>query len=381
MPKTYLMIPGPTPVPNDVLREMSREMINHRGPEFSKLIAEATELLKKVFKTNNDCFILTASGTGAMEASVVNFFSPGDKVVVGVCGVFGERYAQICSAYGLNVVRIKPSLGKGIEVNDLEKVLEENPETKGVFLTHNETSTGVTLNLKELAPIVKRRGLLLLIDAVSSLGAIDLPTDELNIDVVVSASQKALETPPGIGMITVSPLAWEYYEKAKLPRFYWDLKKAKKSLEKGATPFTPAIPQIFALRKSLENILSKGLENNFKKHIMLGNAVRKGITSLEIFKLLADEKYASNTVTAVIPLPEINPDEMRKKLRQEFGVVLAGGQGELEGKIFRIGHLGYIEPSDILVTLSSIEIILERMGYNDLRGKAVRSAEKVFLEG
>lgn len=380
MPKTYLMIPGPTPVPNDVLREMSREMINHRGPEFSKLIAETTELLKKVFKTNNDCFILTASGTGAMEASVVNFFSPGDKVVVGVCGVFGERYAQICSAYGLDVVRIKTPLGKGIEANDLEKVLEENSEIKGVFLTHNETSTGVTLNLKELAPIVKRREILLIIDAVSSLCAIDLPTDELNIDVVVSASQKALETPPGIGMITVSPLAWEYYEKAKLPRFYWDLKRAKKSLDRGATSFTPAIPQIFALRKSLENILSKGLENNFKKHIMLGNAVRKGITSLEIFKLLTDEKYASNTVTPVIPPPEINPDELRKKLRQEFGVVLAGGQGELEGKIFRIGHLGYIEPSDILVTLSSIEIILERMGYNELRGKAVRSAERVFLE-
>lgn len=380
MPKTYLMIPGPTPVPNDVLREMSREMINHRGPEFAKLISETTELLKKIFKTNNDCLILTSSGTGAMEASVVNFFSPGEKVVVVVCGVFGERYAKICSAYGLNVVRIKTPLGKGIEPFELEKVLEENPETKGVFLTHNETSTGVTLDLRELAPIVKRRGILLIIDAISSLGAIDLPTDELSIDVVVSASQKALETPPGISMITVSPLAWEYYEKAKLPRFYWDLKMAKKSLEKGATPFTPAVPQIFALRKSLENILSRGLENNFKKHTILGNAVREGIKSLEVFKLLAEEKYASNTVTPVIPPPEINPDELRKKLRQEFGVVLAGGQGELEGKIFRIGHVGHIEPSDILVALSSIEIILERMGYNGIRGKAVKSAEKVFLE-
>lgn len=380
MPKTYLMIPGPTPVPNDVLREMSREMINHRGPEFAKLISETIELLKKIFKTNNDCLILTSSGTGAMEASVVNFFSPGEKVVVVVCGVFGERYAKICSAYGLNVVRIKTPLGKGIEPFELEKVLEENPETKGVFLTHNETSTGVTLDLRELAPIVKRRGILLIIDAISSLGAIDLPTDELSIDVVVSASQKALETPPGISMITVSPLAWEYYEKAKLPRFYWDLKMAKKSLEKGATPFTPAVPQIFALRKSLENILSRGLENNFKKHTILGNAVREGIKSLEVFKLLAEEKYASNTVTPVIPPPEINPDELRKKLRQEFGVVLAGGQGELEGKIFRIGHVGHIEPSDILVALSSIEIILERMGYNGIRGKAVKSAEKVFLE-
>ncbi|MEN2984616.1 MAG: alanine--glyoxylate aminotransferase family protein [Dictyoglomaceae bacterium] len=380
MPKIYLMIPGPTPVPNDVLREMSREMINHRGPEFAKLISETTDLLKKVFKTNNDCFILTASGTGAMEASVVNFFSPEDKVVVGVCGVFGERYAKICSAYGLNVVRIKTPLGKGIEPYELEKVLEENPDTKGVFLTHNETSTGVTLDLRELAPIVKRRGILLLVDAISSLGAIDLPTDELNIDVVVSASQKALETPPGISMISVSPLAWEYYEKAKLPRFYWDLKMAKKSLEKGATPFTPAISQIFALRRALENILSKGLENNFKKHIILGNAVRNGIKSIEFFKLLAEEKYASNTVTPVITPSEINPDELRRKLRQEFGVVLAGGQGELEGKIFRIGHVGHIEPSDILVTLSSIEIMLEKMGYNGVRGKAVGSAEKVFLE-
>lgn len=379
MPKTYLMIPGPTPVPNDVLREMAREMINHRGQEFAKLISETIDLLKKVFKTNNDIFILTASGTGAMEASVVNFFSPGDKVVVGICGVFGERYAKICNAFGLNVVSIKTSPGKGIEPDELEKVLKENPDAKGVFLTHNETSTGVTLNLRELAPIVKSKGMLLIVDAISSIGAIDLPTDELNIDVVVSASQKALETPPGLSMITVSPLAWEYLEKAKLPRFYWDLKMAKKFLEEGATPFTPAVSQIFALRKALDNILSRGLENNFKRHIMLGNAVRSGINSLGIFKLLAEEKYASNTVTAVVPPSNINPDELRKKLRQEFGVVLAGGQGELKGKIFRIGHVGYIEPSDILVTLSSLEIVLERMGYQGVRGKAVESAEKVFL--
>jgi len=380
MPKTYLMIPGPTPVPNDVLREMAKEMINHRGQEFAKLIKETTELLKKVFKTNNDCFILTASGTGAMEASVVNFFSPGDKVVVGVCGVFGDRYAKICSAFGLNVISIKTEPGKGIEPDHLEDVLKENKDTKGVFLTHNETSTGVTLNLRELAPIVKSKNILLVVDAISSLGALDLPTDELNIDVVVTASQKALETPPGLSMISVSPLAWEYYEKAKLPRFYWDIKLAKKFLDDGATPFTPAISQIFALRKSLDNILSRGLENNFKRHEILGNAVRKGISSIGIFKLLAEEKYASNTVTAVVPPPELNPDDLRKRLRQEFGVVLAGGQGELKGKIFRIGHVGYIEPSDILITLSSIEIILERMGYKGLKGKAVESAEKVFLE-
>jgi len=379
MPKMYLMIPGPTPVPNDVLREMAREMVNHRGQEFSKALLESTELLKKVFQTNNDVFIFTSSGTGAMEASVVNFFSPGDKVIVGVCGVFGERYAKICNAFGLNVVSIKTPAGKGIEPEELEKVIKENPDVKGVFLTHNETSTGVTLNLRELAPIVKEKDILLIVDAISSLGAIDLPTDALNIDVVVTASQKALETPPGLSMMSVSPLAWEYYERAKLPRFYWDIKMAKKFLEEGATPFTPAVSQVFALRKALENILSRGLENNFKRHKILGSAVRAGVKALGVLNLLADEKFASDTVTAVVPPSNVNPDELRKKLRQEFGVVLAGGQGELKGKIFRIGHVGYVEPTDVLVTLSSLEIVLEKMGYDGLRGKAVESAEKVFL--
>ncbi len=381
MPKNYLLIPGPTPVPQDVLLEMAREMINHRGAEFSNLLKSSTELLKKIFKTNNDVLILTASGTGGMEAAVVNFFSQGEEVLVGICGVFGERFAKICKAYGLNVKTIETEPGKGIEPETLEKVLKENPNIKGVFLTHNETSTGVTNNLRELAYIVKEKPeRLLIVDAVSSLGAIDLPTDELKIDVVVTASQKALETPPGLAMISVSELAWNYNEKANLPRFYFDLKQAKKFLNEGATPFTPAVSILFALRKALENILNRGLENNFKRHMVLGKAVREAIKALGVTRLLADERWASDTVTPVVPPENVNPDELRKYIRNKFGVVLAGGQGGLKGKIFRIGHVGYVEPTDILVAISSIEIALENLGCKGLRGKGVQVAEEIFQE-
>jgi len=381
MPKQYLLIPGPTPVSQDVLLEMAKEMVNHRGSEFANVVKANTEMLKKIFKTENDVLILTTSGTGGMESAVVNFFSTDDKVLVGVCGEFGERFAKICRAYGLNVKTLNTELGKGIEPEALEKALKEDPDVKAVLLTHNETSTGVTNNLKELAPIVKEKEeRLLIVDAVSSLGAIDLPTDELKIDVVITASQKALETPPGLAMVSVSPLAWEFNSNAKLPRFYFDLKQAKKFLEDGATPFTPAVSIFFALKKSLENILNRGLENNFKRHMILGKAVRTGISSLGVLKLLADEKWASNTVTGVFPPDGVNPDDLRKFIRTKYGVVLTGGQGALKGKIFRIGHVGYVEPTDILVALSSLEIALENMGFKGLKGKAVEAAEKIFAE-
>lgn len=381
MPKNYLLIPGPTPVPQDVLLEMAREMVNHRGSEFANVLKTSTELLKKVFKTQNDVLILTASGTGGMEAAVVNFFSQGDPVLVGVCGVFGERFAKICKAYGLNVKTIDCEPGKGVEPEILEKALKENPDVKGVFLTHNETSTGVTNDLKTLAPIVKQNPeRLLVVDAVSSLGAIDLPTDDLKVDVVVTASQKALETPPGLAMVSVSELAWKYNEKANLPRFYFDLKQAKKFLEEGATPFTPAVSVVFALRKALGNILNRGLEQNFKRHQVLGRAVREAVKALGVTKLLADERWASDTVTPIIPPENINPDELRKYIRTKFGVVLAGGQGVLKGKIFRVGHVGYVEPTDILVAISAIEIALENMGYKGLKGKGTQVAEEIFAE-
>uniref|UniRef100_A0A7C3MM06 Alanine--glyoxylate aminotransferase family protein n=1 Tax=Dictyoglomus thermophilum TaxID=14 RepID=A0A7C3MM06_DICTH len=381
MPKNFLLIPGPTPVPQDVLLEMAREMINHRGSEFANILKTNTDLLKKVFKTENDVLILTASGTGGMEAAVANFFSQGDEVLVGICGVFGERFAKICKAYGLNVKTIVTEPGKGIEPDVLEKALKENPNVKAVFLTHNETSTGVTNNLKELAPIVKENPeRLLIVDAVSSLGAIDLPTDELKIDVVVTASQKALETPPGLAMVSVSELAWKFNEKANLPRFYFDLRQAKKFLEEGATPFTPAVSIFFALKKSLENILNRGLENNFKRHSLLGKAVREAIKAIGVTKLLADERWASDAVTPVIPPDGVNPDDLRKYIRSKFGIVLAGGQGNLKGKIFRIGHVGYVEPTDILVALSAIEISLENVGYKGIKGKGVQVAEEIFAQ-
>ena len=379
MIKEYLMIPGPTPVPDSVLSKMAMPMINHRGKEFAQILKNVTEKMKKVYLTKGDVILLTASGSGGMESAVVNFLSPGDKAIFCVTGAFGDRWAKMGKVYGADVIRIETPIGEGITPEMIEDNLKKNPGVKAVYITHNETSTAITNDLSKIGEIAHKYGAIVAVDAVSSLGAIELRMDDWQLDVVVTASQKALMTPPGLAFVAVSERAWELHKSAKMPRFYFDLGEAKRMAENGETPFTPAVSQVFAIDTALDLLLSEGLENSWKRHKLLGRAVREGIKALGL-KLLAKEEFASNAVTGVYPPEGISADDLRRKVKAR-GVTLAGGQGVLKGKIFRIGHIGYILDKDIIVTLSIIGETLREMGYNVDPTLGVRKAMEVFNEG
>jgi aspartate aminotransferase-like enzyme len=370
-----LFIPGPTPITPEVQKALSSPMINHRGPEYEALQSEIIENLKKVFKTSNPVIVFPSAGTGAMEAAVVNFLSPGDKVICASIGVFGDRFASIAKAFGAEVVKLDFEWGKAIDPERLRECLDENPDAKALLMTHNETSTGVTNDLKEIKEAIGDREILWIVDAISSLVAIDLPTDELGIDVVVGGSQKAFMIPPGLSFLCVSKRALEKSESAQMPRFYFDVKSMLKSMERNQTPYTPALPQLFALREALRQILEEGLENVQRRHQLVGEAIRRGVKAMGL-KLFGDEKYASNTVTAIYNPEGIDGRKLRSLLRTKFGVVLAGGQGAVQNTIFRIGHLGYVDVIDALVALSALEMGLKIMGYPVELGKAVREAEE-----
>jgi len=373
--KMRLFIPGPTPVTPEVQKALSSPMINHRGPEYEALQSEIIENLKKVFKTSNPVIVFPSAGTGAMEAAVVNFLSPGDKVICASIGVFGDRFASIAKAFGAEVVKLDFEWGKAIDPERLRECLDENPDAKALLMTHNETSTGVTNDLKEIKEAIGDREILWIVDAISSLVAIDLPTDELGIDVVVGGSQKAFMIPPGLSFLCVSKRALEMSESAQMPRFYFDVKSMLKSMERNQTPYTPALPQLFALREALRQILEEGLENVQRRHQLVGEAIRRGVKAMGL-KLFGDEKYASNTVTAIYNPEGIDGRKLRSLLRTKFGVVLAGGQGAVQNTIFRIGHLGYVDVIDALVALSALEMGLKIMGYPVELGKALREAEE-----
>ena len=375
MVKMRLFIPGPTPITPEVQKALSSPMINHRGPEYEALQSEIIENLKKVFKTSNPVIVFPSAGTGAMEAAVVNFLSPGDKVICASIGVFGDRFASIAKAFGAEVVKLDFEWGKAIDPERLRECLDENPDAKALLMTHNETSTGVTNDLKEIKEAIGDREILWIVDAISSLVAIDLPTDELGIDVVVGGSQKAFMIPPGLSFLCVSKRALEMTESAQMPRFYFDVKSMLKSMERNQTPYTPALPQLFALREALRQILEEGLENVQRRHQLVGEAIRRGVKAMGL-KLFGDEKYASNTVTAIYNPEGIDGRKLRSLLRTKFGVVLAGGQGAVQNTIFRIGHLGYVDVIDALVALSALEMGLKIMGYPVELGKALREAEE-----
>ncbi|MGB9876142.1 MAG: pyridoxal-phosphate-dependent aminotransferase family protein [bacterium] len=374
-----LFIPGPTPITPEVQKALSSPMINHRGPEYEALQGEIVENLKKVFKTSNPVIIFPSAGTGAMEAAIVNFLSPNDKVICASIGVFGDRFASIAKAFGAEVVKLDFEWGKAIDPERLKNCLEENPDAKALLMTHNETSTGVTNNLYEIKEAIRDRDILWIVDAISSLIAIDLPTDELGIDVVVGGSQKAFMIPPGLSFISISKRALEKAESAKMPRFYFDVKSMLKSMERNQTPYTPALPQLFALREALRQILDEGLDNVQRRHKIVGEAIRRGVKAMGL-KLFGDEKYASNTVTAIYNPEGIEARRLRSLLREKFGVVLAGGQGAVQNTIFRIGHLGYVDVMDALMVLSALEMGLRILGYPVELGKAIKEAEEYIAE-
>lgn len=354
-----LRVPGPTPCPPQALQAMGRQMINHRGGEFAKILNSTTEKLKQAFQTKGDVFVLTSSGTGGMEAAIVNTLSPGDKVLSISNGAFSERFADIAERYGAELIRLNFEWGKAIDLATVEKTLEKDGDIKAVLATHNETSTGMTNRLRDISAVVKKFDKLLLVDAISSLGCIELPTDNWQCDVVVTGSQKGWMAPPGLAMVSVSEKAWQANAQAKMPRFYWDLSKAKDFLQKGQTPWTPAISLFYALDTTLDLILTEGLNNIFARHARVAEIAREGVKSLGL-SLFPEEEYASNTVTAVKATDNVDIPKLIQILREEHDVVIAGGQRKLAGKIFRIGHLGAVDEDDIKSVLEALDKALPR---------------------
>ena len=357
-----LRIPGPTPCPPETLQAASRQMINHRGKEFGQLLQSVTVRLKQIFQTKGDVFVLSCAGTGGLEAAIVNTLSPADEILACSCGVFGDRFADIAEQYGAKVNRLNFEWGTPAKPEAIRQALRANTNIKAVLVTHNETSTGVTNDLASISSVVNEFDKLLLVDAVSSLGCIDLPTDGWHCDVVVTASQKGWMVPPGLAMISVSEKAWKAYSQARMPRFYLDFAKAKDYLQKGQTPWTPAISICYALDASLDLMLNEGLQNIFARHKRVAQMTRDGIKSLGL-SLLPDESCASNTVTAVNASDKLDVSKFVQILKEESDVVIAGGQRKLSGKIFRIGHMGLVNEDDIKVTLQAIEKALPKARY------------------
>ncbi|MFC1899007.1 pyridoxal-phosphate-dependent aminotransferase family protein [Chloroflexota bacterium] len=361
-----LRIPGPTPIPGEILETLSQQMINHRGPKFEQMLTGVTDKLKQMFQTKNDVFLLTGSGTGGLEAAVVNVLSPGDKVLAISIGVFGDRFATIARQFGAEVIPLNFEWGKAADPDSIRKALEADPEIKAVLVTHNETSTGVTNDLAAISAVVKEFDKLLLADTVSSLGSINVPIDEWKLDVAITGSQKGWMAPPGLAMVAVSGNAWQAHAKAKMPRFYWDFSRAKSYLERSQTPWTPAITAVFALSAALDVMLKEGLSKIIARHARVAKTARDGAKALGL-PLFAEESHASNTVTAVASANGLDTKKMLDILRDEHQMILGGGQQKLDGQIFRIGHLGWVNEDDIKTVLSVLKVVLPQAGFGSVK--------------
>jgi len=355
-----LRIPGPTALPPAVRRALSEQMINHRGPEFAALLKEITEGTQRVFQTRNDVLFFPASGTGGLEAALVNSFSPGDRVLSVTIGWFGERWCEIAHAFGLDVDHLALPWGTAAEPDVIAQRLDESGPYKGVLITHNETSTGVTNPVASIAPIVRRAGALFLVDAVSSMGAVPIQTDDWDIDVAITGSQKAWMCPPGMTMLSVSERAWEANGRARLPRSYFDFKAARDYQRRGQTPYTPAVGIMYGLRASLRLMRKEGLERVFRRHHLVAERARRGVQALGM-QLAADRRYASDTVTGVRAPNGIDLKAFLARLRTEHGVVLATGQEHWRDTHFRIGHLGHVRRADIDHALGAMGTLLAQM--------------------
>jgi aspartate aminotransferase-like enzyme len=377
--QTQLRIPGPTPLPERVVRSMNRPMIDHRGPEFAAILAEITTGAKRVFKTSNDLLVLTSSGTGGLESAIANLVSPGDEVVAALCGNFGERFAALAAAYGADVVRLEFEWGQPVDAADLATVLERHPKAKVVLLTHNETSTGLTNPLEALAGVAHRAGRIVVVDGVSSISSIAIETDAWGIDVAVTGSQKGWMAPPGLALVSVSERAWAQQANARSPRFYFDWKEAKAWAEKGMTPFTPAVGVVFALQEGLRMIEEEGLEAVYDRHERLARCTQAGLKAMG-FQLFAQDGYRSNTVTSALPPPGLDVAALRNLLNGKYGVVIAGGQGKMTGKMIRVGHLGAIAEGDVVQVIWSIEQVLEELDIAPADGRGV-AAVSASLQG
>lgn len=375
--KYYLLSPGPTPVPDEVLAVAAQPIIHHRTPEFSEIFMQVSEGLKYVFGTKEDVFILTSSGSGAMETAVVNTLSPGDTVIAINGGKFGERWGGICRAYGVNVREVVLEWGADFSPDQLAAELKANPGVKAVFATLSETSSGAVYDIKGYGEVVSRTDAILVVDGISGLGATPCPMDEWKVDVMVSGSQKSFMIPPGLAYIAFSPKAWRQVETAKLPRFYFDAKKAKKNLEKKTTPWTPAVSLIIQQKKALDIIKAQGLEGILEHHWILGEATRAGVKALGL-ELLA--KNPGNILTAAKVPAGIDGTQLVKTMQGKYKAYIAGAQDPNKGKFFRIAHLGYMGGFDIITSLSALEMTLTDLGFSFEIGRSIGAAEAVLKE-
>ncbi|MEX2446960.1 MAG: alanine--glyoxylate aminotransferase family protein [Dehalococcoidia bacterium] len=358
-----LRIPGPTAVPEEVAQAGAAEMINHRGPEFAAMIERTTEGVRQVYQTKNDVMTLSASGTGAMEAAVVNCMEEGEHVLSISIGEFGDRLINLVNAYGGKCTELKFDQGLAADMNQIEAALNADPEIRLVLVTHNETSTGVTQPiLPDLAKLVHARDGLLIVDAISSLSSVPVKVDEWDLDVVLSGSQKGWMTSPGLAFVSMNERAWAKADANKMPRFYFDLRRHQKSALSGQTPWTPTVAVWFQLDRSLERMFAEGMENIYERHHRAGRMTREGVRSMGL-ELLASEGVESDTITA-IRLPEgVDGQKLLQVAHDEFDTVFAGGQGSLRGKIIRFGHLGHFDDADITAGLDALKASLERVGY------------------
>jgi len=379
MQKKYLMTPGPTPVPSEVLLAQARPMIHHRTPDFSAMLMECVDGLKYVFQTANDVLILACSGTGAMESSFANLFCAGDTVIVARNGKFGDRMVSLAKVYGLVVVDLAYEWTEVVRPADIAKALEEHPGARGVVVVQSETSTGVLNDVEAIGAIVKDfDDCVFIVDSITGIGAVPCLTDEWHLDVVMTGSQKGLMLPPGLAAVTVSPKAWKAYERSTLPKFYFDWMRYKKNLEKQTTPFTPAVSLVVGLVEAIKLMREETIEGIIDRHSRLAEATRKGCEALGL-KLFAPEEGRGSAVTPVWVPEGIDGKKIVSIMKNKYGVTIAGGQDDYVGRIFRVGHLGYFGDFDIITTLAALEMTLAELGYDFERGAGIKAAEAVFM--
>ncbi len=377
MLKRYLLAPGPTPVPSEVLLAMAAPIIHHRSPDFLPVLDSAKKGLQWLYQTKNDVLILSATGTGGMVGSVNNFFNKGDKVLVVNGGKFGERWTKICRAYGLNVEEIVVEWGYAVKPEEVEARLSKNKNIKGLFVQASETSTGVYHDIEALGSVVKKYDTLFIVDAISALVAHDLRTDAWGIDIMVGGSQKGVMLPPGIAFVSVSDKAWAKAETSKLPKFYFNFRKERENLAKNQTNFTSPVTLIIGLNESIKMLQSEGLENVFKRHSKLADAARKAVQAIGLE--LYPKESPSNSVTAVQTPSGIDGQAVYKNLREKYGITAAGGQDRARGKIFRIAHLGYSDRFDVITAIAGIEMVLKGMGHPVTLGSGVAVAQELLM--
>lgn len=375
MKKRHLFAPGPTPVAPEALLAMARPILHHRAPEFETLLAEVREGLKGLFQTTEEVLIFAASGTGGMEAAVVNTLSPGEKALVIRGGKFGERWGEICQAYNINFIPVDVPYGGAVNPGLVAAALEKDPQITAIFSTHSETSTGVLHDIQAIAQVVRKTPTLLVVDAITSLGVVDLPMDAWGIDVVIAGSQKAFMLPPGLTMVGVSQKAWAVVKQSRLPKYYFDFAAEHKNLLKNQSHFTPAISLIVGLQETLRMIRNEGLHNVIRRHERLAAAMRAGVTALGL-ELFAERPTPA--VTAVKAPAGIDGGMIVKTLRAKHGVTIAGGQGSLKGKIFRLATMGYADSSDVVIALSALELTLSELGYPIKLGEGIRAAQEIL---